>query len=63
VIRDDFSAQWADIDVVTEEPEFRGFWGNIHYLQTLERSHPLIMRPAQQYRLIVTFEPDIVPVG
>jgi hypothetical protein len=32
-------------------------------MQLLIRDHPLIMRPSQQYRLTVSFEPDIAFVG
>lgn len=59
VLKDDFQAEWADPMVVTNDPAYRGFWGNIHYLQVLERKHPLVMRPGVQYRLVVEFEPDI----
>jgi len=59
VIKDDFQAEWAETEVVTESAEHKSYWGNIHYLQTLKRTHPLIMRPGQQYRLTVEFEPDI----
>ena len=59
VLKDDFQAQWAEPQVITEDPTYRTFWGNLHYLQILERKHPLVLRPAQQYRLIVEFEPDI----
>lgn len=63
VIKDDFQAVWNELDVVTENPQYRTFWGNLHYLQVLERDHPLNMRPGQQYRLIVEFEPDIALAG
>lgn len=59
VIKDDFQAAWAETEVVTDSGEYKSYWGNIHYLQTLTRDHPLIMRPGQQYRLTVEFEPDI----
>ncbi len=59
VIKDDFQAVWADTQVVANDPAYRGYWGNINYIQTLQRNHPLIMRPGQQYRLVVEFEPDI----
>ena len=59
MIKDDFQAEWAETEVVTESAEHKSYWGNIHYLQTLKRTHPLIMRPGQQYRLTVEFEPDI----
>ncbi|HCR37710.1 MAG TPA: hypothetical protein DIU37_06125, partial [Opitutae bacterium] len=60
VEKDDFQANWADPEVVAEDPEYRTYYGKIHYLQVLQRNHPLIMRPGQQYRLTVTFQPDIV---
>lgn len=60
VVKDDFQAEWKDLDTVTEDPSYRTYFGNIHYLQTLERSHPLIMRPGIQYRLALSFDPDIV---
>lgn len=63
VIKDDFQANWNQLDVVTENPDYRTCWGNLHYLQVLERDHPLNMRPGQQYRLIVEFEPDIALAG
>jgi hypothetical protein len=59
VLKDDFQAEWKELDTVTEDPDYRTYYGKIHYLQTLERSHPLIMRPGTQYRLALSFEPDI----
>lgn len=59
VVTDDFQAVWADTEVVTDNPDYKGYWGNIHYLQHLVRDHPLIMRPGMKYRLVVEFEPDI----
>jgi len=59
VTRDDFQAEWRELETVTEDPAFRTYYGNMHYLQTLERARPLVMRPGQQYRLALSFEPDI----
>lgn len=59
VVKDDFQAEWKDLDTVTDDSTFRTYYGKIHYLQTLERSHPLIMRPGTQYRLALSFNPDI----
>lgn len=59
VIKDDFQAQWQETKTVTEDPGYRSYWGNLHYIQTLERDHPLVMRPGQQYRLVVEFKPDV----
>lgn len=59
VEKDDFHATWQETEVVTNEPEYRSYWGNLHYLQTLVRDHPLIMRPGLQYKLVISFEPDI----
>ncbi|MBL4575238.1 MAG: hypothetical protein JKY51_03955 [Opitutaceae bacterium] len=63
VQKDDFQGTWLETDVVTNDKKYRTNYGNIHYIQTLERSHPLIMRPGQTYRFTVTFEPDIIPAG
>jgi len=59
VEKDDFHAVWQDTEVVTNEPGFKTNWGNLHYIQTLIRDHPLNMRPGQQYRLVISFEPDV----
>lgn len=59
VDRDDFHAEWQETDVVTNEPDYRTYWGNIHYIQTLLRDHPLNMRPGQQYRLTISFSPEV----
>ena len=63
VTKDNFQASWNETEVVTEDPAYRTYYGNIYYLQTLERDHPLVMRPGQQYRLCVEFDPDIAVVG
>jgi hypothetical protein len=60
VVKDDFQAQWRQPEVVTDEPLYKTFYGKIHYLQVLERDHPLVMRPGQQYRLQISYEPDII---
>ena len=60
LLKDDFQAEWNSLDTVSLDSAYRSYYGNIHYLQTLERSHPLIMRPGIQYRLALSFEPDIV---
>lgn len=59
IVKDDFQASWQDLETVSADPSYKTYTGKIHYLQTLSRKHPLIMRPGQQYRLQVTFEPDI----
>ncbi len=59
VEKDDFQAEWQETEVVTEETAYRTYWGNLHYIQSLVRDHPLIMRPGQQYRLSISFEPDV----
>ena len=63
VLKDDFQAVWEETEVVTSELLYKSNYGNIHYIQTLSRDHPLIMRPGQQYRLTVSFEPDITFAG
>lgn len=59
LIKDDFQAEWKELEVVTDKPEYRTYYGNMHYLQILERDHPLIMRPGVQYRFALSFEPDL----
>ena len=59
VIKDDFQAKWRELEVVTDNADYRTYYGNMHYLQILERDRPLIMRPGTQYRLSLSFEPEI----
>lgn len=59
VIKDDFQAVWADPESVTADPAYRTYWGKLHYLQILKRDHPFVMRPGQQYRLVIELEPDL----
>jgi hypothetical protein len=59
VVKDDFQGNWREAEVVTEDPAYRTNYGKVHYVQFLERDHPLIMRPGSQYRFSVNFEPDI----
>ena len=59
VLKDDFHATWQETEVVSEDPDYKTPFGKIHYLQTLLRDHPLQMRPGQQYKLTLTFHPDI----
>jgi hypothetical protein len=56
---DDFQAVWQETDIVTNEPDHRTYWGNLHYIQTLMRDHPLVMHPGKQYRLSLSFAPDV----
>jgi len=63
VVKDDFQAAWKDTEVVSDEPLYKTYYGKIHYIQTYERNHPLVMRPGQQYRLVINYEPDITFVG
>ncbi len=60
VLKDDFQAEWKDLELVARDYAYRTYYGNIHYLQILERDHPLVMRSGMQYRLALSFEPDIV---
>ena len=56
---DDFQAKWGSFETVTEDSGYRGYAGNIHYVQYLVRDHPLIMRPGQQYKLVLSYQPDV----
>ncbi len=58
--KDDFQCVWKNPEVVSEEPLFKTCYGKIHYLQVYAREHPLVMRPGQQDKLIITYDPDIV---
>lgn len=60
VVKDDFQAEWKSLETVTNDTKYRTLYGNMHYLQILERDHMLVMRPGVQYRLALSFEPDIV---
>ncbi|MDF9826495.1 hypothetical protein M2447_000576 [Ereboglobus sp. PH5-10] len=62
VQKDDFQASWQETEVVTDDPNYCTNYGKIHYLQSLVRDHPLIMRPGNIYRLIVNFEPDVTRI-
>ena len=56
---DDFQASWSAFEAVSDNLDYRGYSGNIHYVQFLARDHPLIMRPGQQYKLILSYRPDV----
>ena len=59
VLKDDFLASWNDTETVSYERDWRTCYGNIHAVQVLKRDHALVMRPAQQYKLSLSFQPDI----
>ena len=56
---DDFQASWGSFETVTEDTDYRGYAGNMHYVQYLVRDHPLNMRPGQQYKLVLSYQPDV----
>ena len=60
VEHDDFVSKWAQPEQVSNDPEYRTCFGNIHYLQVLHREHALIMRPNNQYRLTISYEPQVI---
>lgn len=60
---DDFQGQWSQPEVVSSDPSYKTYWGKIHYLQVLERNHPLIMRPGQPYKLSISYDPDLAFAG
>ncbi len=62
VTKDDFQGVWQETEVVSGDPAYRTNYGKIHYLQSLVRDHPLIMRPGNVYRLVVSFEPDVTVI-
>jgi hypothetical protein len=62
VEKDDFQAVWQDTEIVSGESAYRTYWGKLHYVQTLLRDHPLIMRPGMQYRLVISYTPDVAMI-
>ena len=56
---DDFQASWGSFETVTDDPDYRGYAANMHYVQYLVRDHPLNMRPGQQYKLVLSYQPDV----
>jgi len=59
ILKDDFQAAWRETEEVSSDISYRGAWGNIHFLQTLERTHPMTLRPGQTYRFSASFEPHV----
>lgn len=57
--KDDFQGNWLDTEVVSNDPQYRSYWGKIHYLQVYSREHPLVMRPGVQYRITLSLDPDV----
>ncbi len=57
--KDDFQGNWIDTEVVSTNPDYRTYWGKIHYLQTYERKRPMTMRPGVQYRITLVLDPEI----
>ena len=62
VQKDDFQGVWQETEVVSHDANYRTNYGKIHYMQTLVRDHPLIMRPGHVYRFAVNFAPDLVQI-
>ncbi|MDR2430322.1 MAG: hypothetical protein LBD14_05495 [Puniceicoccales bacterium] len=62
VLKDDFQAQWAETEVVSDDTAQRTYYGKIHYYQILLRDRPLHLRPGHPYRLEVTYTPHIVMI-
>jgi hypothetical protein len=59
VAKDDFGARWKEIESVTDNPAYRTPYGKICYLQTLERSTPLHVKPGKEYCLQLELKPDV----
>ena len=57
--KDDFQGNWLDTEVVSDDPQYRSYWGNIHYLQVYAREHPFVMRPGTQYHITLSLDPDV----
>ncbi|MDR1498236.1 MAG: hypothetical protein LBS59_07520 [Puniceicoccales bacterium] len=62
VVKEDFQANWAETEVVSQDTSHRGYYGKVLYYQTFLRNRPMPLRPNQPYRFEVTFEPHIVMI-
>lgn len=62
VEHDDMMLTWSDINIVSDDLDYRSYYGKIHYIQELERSYPLLMHPGQSYKLVISFTPDVVRI-
>lgn len=60
ILKDDFQASWLSPEEVSNDPTTRGSFGNIHYLQTLERNHSLTLRPGKSYNFAFSVAPSVV---
>ena len=63
VAKDDFGARWKEIESVVDDPAYRTPYGKICYLQTLERSTPLHVKPGKEYCLELELKPDVRRIG
>ena len=59
VTHDDFQSAWLEPEIVASDPQYSTPYSKIQFLQTLERSRPLILKPGQPYKLALQFNPDI----
>lgn len=57
--KDDFQGEWLNYEDVSQDLNQRTRYGKIYYYQTFIRNHPMNLRPGQQYRIEIAFEPDI----
>ena len=63
IVKDDFCACWKEIESVVDDPAYRTPYGRICYLQTLERSTPLHVKPGKEYCLKIELKPDVRRIG
>jgi len=63
VLKNDFQAEWQENEIFSNDPNYLTYWGPLFYLQTLARSHPLVMRPGHSYKLALSFDPDLTLTG
>ncbi len=61
--KDDFQGEWLNYEDVSQDPTQRTRCGKVYYYQTFIRNHPLNLRPGQQYRIEIAFEPDVATIG
>lgn len=60
--KDDFQGEWLAYEDVSQDPAHRTRYGKVYYYQTFTRNHPMKLRPGQQYRIEIAFEPDIATI-
>lgn len=59
VDKDDFHTDWQAPEIVQDDPNYKTYYGKIHYLQILQNKRILNLQAGKEYRFQITLEPDI----